>query len=201
MTTFNFKGNFQSLTINAVLTNLLNDIPATVSSYNFLIVGDSLIIPLGDSPKESYSVQVAKKDQGTNNDSLSISQAQDGSTIISQRIGEQIRVTAAVSLDFFNKLFNFGTDFIQVSAVGVVDFLFQFAYDNFLNTDCILVDETGIRGAGTKRLRISDWNRAFDPNDADKLNLDIQLYFQEPTPPEQPPTYQIDQQAVNAALL
>ena len=196
--------NFASFTASNILNELLNTIPISVTSYNFLIVGNSLIIPLGDKPKNTYSSKIAYKDKASSEISASSTTEttiQDGSTVISQRQGNQIRVSAQMSIKFFSNLFSFTNDLITVPIAGVVDFAFNFAYQNFINTRCILVDGAGIRGAGSQILKLQDFNRTLDPNDPDKLILDLQLYYEEEKEDENVlSSYEVDQNAIDSAL-
>lgn len=191
--------NFNTLTLTNFLDSLLTQIPVS-SSFNFLIIGNTLIIPLGSNPKTVLSTKIAKKDLATSELSLTASITQDGGTVISQRAGHQIRVSTKISLTFFKELFSLENVNLQISAVGLLDFALSFAYDNFLNTDCILVDQTGIRGLGEKRLVCQDFNSTYDPNDADNLVLDLLLYFEEPKTAAPPAVYEVDENAINSIL-
>lgn len=196
--------NFASFTASNILNELLNTIPVSVTSYNFLIVGNTLIIPLGNAPKNTYSSKIAYKDKESSEMSASSTteaDLQDGSTVISQRQGNQIRVSASLSVKFFSNLFSFTNDIITVPVAGVVDFAFNFAYQNFITTRCILIDGTGIRGAGSQILKLQDFNRTLDPNDPDKLILDLQLYYEEKKEEENVlGSYEVDQDAIDSAL-
>ncbi len=195
--------NFASFTASNILNELLNTIPVSVTSYNFLIIGNALIIPLGDKPKNTYSSKIAYKDKESSEMSASTTETsiQDGSTVISQRQGNQIRVSAQMSIKFFSNLFSFTDDLITVPVAGVVDFAFNFAYQNFITTRCILIDGTGIRGAGSQILKLQDFNRTLDPNDPDKLILDLQLYYEEEKEDENVlGSYEVDQEAIDSAL-
>ena len=63
--------NFSSFTASNILNELLNTIPVSVTSYNFLIVGNTLIIPLGDKPKNTYSAKIGYKDKDSSEMSAS----------------------------------------------------------------------------------------------------------------------------------
>ena len=200
------KFNFNTFSTQNILNQLLDTIPATVNNYNFLIIGDTIILPLGVAPKNTYSAKTLKKDLATTEQDTSLTsfQAQDGGTVITQRTGDQIRISSSVTIELFNKLFNFTGGIVTVPTAGVIDSAFEFAYTYFQTTNCILIDSTGVRGAGDTPLRISDWNRSLDSKNPDKVLLDIVLSFEKDNPTAQTSgnqSYSISEKDVNDILL
>ena len=188
--------NFDVFSVNNVLTSLLNSIPVSVTSFNFLIIGNTILLPLGDYPRNSLTAVVGKKD--TTADSVfSATTVQDGSTIISQPQGNTYKISSSVSIPFFTTLFG---GVVNVPAAGVVDTAFSFAYDNFKNTNCVIIDQTGIKGVGKKRLKIANLVRTADPKDADRITLDVTLNAEYPAAPAASGETQVDEAAVIAAL-
>ena len=193
---------FDKFTTNNIIKSLLNNIPVTVGSYNFVIIGNTLIFPLGDTLSESYSVMTDKKDITSGVPSATFSQVQDGSTILTQRIGNQLKVSSRISFEKFNNLFGLTNDAstqsnFLISFTGLVDFALDFAYDNFDDTDCILITRSGIKGAGSKRLKLKNFNRTYDSNQNQSILIDMLFNYEDPIPEVPPAAYEVDEDAIN----
>lgn len=191
---------FDKFTLNNIIKSLLNNIPATLGSFNAVIIGDTLIFPLGDTIIESYSAKTDKKDTTTNLPSATFTQIQDGSSILTQRVGNQLRIGSKISFDKFKQLFgidNNTDNILTIAGASVVDFTIDFAYDNFTNTDCILITRSGIKGAGSKRLKLKDFSRSINADEPLVINIDFLFSYEDPTPPTPPAAYEVDADAVN----